>query len=151
MSRSENVVLTNMCMIYDGKGSVLVQDRVNSNWPGITFPGGHVNESESFADSVIREVYEETGLTITSPTLCGIKQFQTSEGERYVVLLYKTNKFEGELRSSQEGYVFWIKREELLNYNLADDFEKMLQLFESEDISELYYFKEGERLTSKFL
>nr|WP_222619105.1 8-oxo-dGTP diphosphatase [Ornithinibacillus hominis] len=140
-----------MCMIYDGKGSVLVQDRVNSNWPGITFPGGHVNESESFADSVIREVYEETGLTITSPTLCGIKQFQTSEGERYVVLLYKTNKFEGELRSSQEGYVFWIKREELLNYNLADDFEKMLQLFESEDISELYYFKEGERLTSKFL
>ncbi|MEN2467731.1 8-oxo-dGTP diphosphatase [Ornithinibacillus sp. JPR2-1] len=151
MSISENVVLTNMCMIYDGKGSVLVQDRVNSNWPGITFPGGHVNESESFADSVIREVYEETGLTITSPTLCGIKQFQTTEGERYVVLLYKTKQFEGELRSSQEGNVFWIKREELLNYKLADDFEKMLQVFESDDISELYYFKEGERLTSKFL
>ncbi|MBS3679857.1 8-oxo-dGTP diphosphatase [Ornithinibacillus massiliensis] len=151
MSRSENVVLTNMCMIYDNKGRILVQDRVNSNWPGITFPGGHVTEFESFTDSVIREVYEETGLTITSPALCGIKQFQTTEGERYVVLLYKTNQFEGELRSSQEGNVFWINREDLLNYNLANDFEKMLQVFESEDINELYYLKEGERLTSKFL
>lgn len=151
LSRSEKAVFTNMCMIYDDIGRILVQDRLNSNWPGITFPGGHVNKAESFSDSVIREIYEETGLTIKAPVLCGIKQFQTLDGERYVVLLYKTNKFEGKLKPSHEGNVFWINRENLLDYDLANDFEKMLNVFESEDLSELYYYKEGELLLSKFL
>ena len=62
-----------MCMIYDGAGRVVVQDKVGKNWGGITFPGGHVEKDESFVDSVIREVKEETGLDIQSPKLCGIK------------------------------------------------------------------------------
>src|SRR5699024_7245841 len=98
MDRSEKAIFTNMCMIYDDNGKILVQDRVNSNWPGITFPGGHVNKGESFSQSVIREVNEETGLQIKSPTLCGVKQFQTNKDERYIVLLYRTSQFEGELR-----------------------------------------------------
>lgn len=151
MSKSEKAVFTNMCMIYDDNGKILVQDRLNPNWAGVTFPGGHVNKDESFSYSVIREVYEETGLTIKSPELCGIKQFQTMEDERYIVLLYKTKKFEGELQSSQEGNVFWIQRKDLFNYNLANDFEKMLEVFESENISELYYHKEEETLQSKLL
>jgi 8-oxo-dGTP diphosphatase len=151
MSKSEKAVFTNMCMIYDDNGRILVQDRLNPNWAGVTFPGGHVNKDESFSYSVIREVYEETGLTIKSPELCGIKQFQTMEDERYIVLLYKTKKFEGELQSSQEGNVFWIQRKDLFNYNLANDFEKMLEVFESENISELYYHKEEETLQSKLL
>ncbi|MDF2822518.1 MAG: mismatch repair protein MutT [Clostridiales bacterium] len=91
MSNSEKAVFTNMCMIYDNDGNILVQDRRNPNWPGIAFPGGHVEKVESFTGSVIREVYEETGLTIKNPVLCGIKQFQTSNNERFVVLFYKTN------------------------------------------------------------
>lgn len=39
MSRAEQVVLTNMCMITDGS-KVLVQDRQDSSWPGIAMPGG---------------------------------------------------------------------------------------------------------------
>ncbi len=62
--RAEVVTLTNMCMIYDDKGNVLVQDKVDETWGGLTFPGGHIEKGESFVDSVIREVYEETGLTI---------------------------------------------------------------------------------------
>ena len=42
MSRSEPAIFTNMCMICDGHGNVLVQDRRNPDWPGVTFPGGHV-------------------------------------------------------------------------------------------------------------
>ena len=42
MSRSEAAIFTNMCMISDGNGNVLVQDRRDPDWPGITFPGGHV-------------------------------------------------------------------------------------------------------------
>lgn len=93
----------------------------------------------------MREVFEETGLTISSPQLCGIKQFQTGEGERYVVLLYKTNQFVGQLKSSEEGEVFWIKRENLLDYPLAHDFEKMVKVFESELVNELYYYEEEEQ------
>ena len=68
MSRSETVTLTNMCMICH-ENKVLVQDRKDPDWPGITFPGGHVEKGESFADAVIREVYEETGLKIKAPQL----------------------------------------------------------------------------------
>ena len=77
MSRSEMAEFTNLCMVSDGNGNILVQDRKNPDWPGITFPGGHVEPGESFTDSVIREVFEETGLTIENPVLCGVKQFQS--------------------------------------------------------------------------
>ena len=141
MAEMENAIFTNMCMVYDGAGNILVQNRRNPNWPGITFPGGHVEHGESFSGSVIREVKEETGLDIQRPVLCGVKQFQTKEDARYVVLFYKTDRFSGMLRSSEEGVVFWIKRSELETYSLADDFEKMLEVFESSEISEFYYSK----------
>ena len=143
MKKSEKAIFTNMCMIYDDNVNILVQDRINPNWPGITFPGGHVDVTESFSKSVIREVYEETGLTIKEPALCGVKQFQTRDNERYIVLFYKTNQFEGRLESSREGEVFWIPRAELFNYELANDFEQMLEVFESDDLSEFYYDGNG--------
>lgn len=37
-----------MCMVYDDKGNVLVQDKIDENWGGLTFPGGHVEKGESF-------------------------------------------------------------------------------------------------------
>lgn len=141
MNRSEKAIFTNMCMIYDDNGRMLVQDRRNPNWPGITFPGGHVERGESFHHSVVREVYEETGLTINNPILCGIKQFQTKDEERYIVLFYKTNQFTGDIKSSDEGEIFWIGKDELSQYNLANDFDKMFTVFESEDISEFNYIK----------
>lgn len=55
MAESEKVILTNMCMVYDGN-KVLVQDRLDKNWKGLTFPGGHIEKHESFTDAVIREV-----------------------------------------------------------------------------------------------
>ena len=139
MSRSEQAIFTNMCMIYDDAGNILVQDRKKKDWPGLCFPGGHVEPGESFVKSVIREVWEETGLTIENPQLCGTKQFQTRNGERYVLLFYKTNRFHGELKSSEEGEVFWIPRNQLTNYKLANDFTEMVQVMERDDLSEFYY------------
>ena len=52
MSRTETVTLTNMCMIYDGD-KVLVQQKVDDDYSGITFPGGHVEKGESFTDAII--------------------------------------------------------------------------------------------------
>ena len=143
MSRSEQAIFTNMCMVYDDAGNILVEDRKNPDWPGLTFPGGHVEPGESFVESVIREVWEETGLTIENPVLCGIKQFQTEENARYVVLFYKTNRFHGSLQSSDEGKVFWIPRNTLTKYHLSVDFEEMVEIFESKDLSEFYYYQEN--------
>lgn len=61
MARTETVEFTNMCMICDGS-RVVVIDRKKRDWPGITFPGGHIEPGESFTDAVIRVVQEETGL-----------------------------------------------------------------------------------------
>ena len=141
MAHKEQAIFVNMCMVTDGD-RVLVIDRKKKDWPGITFPGGHIEKGESFVQSVIREVYEETGLTIEDPVLCGTKQFQEDADTRYVVFFYKATRFSGELTSSNEGKVFWIRRKDLTNYSLAIDMEAMVQVMESDSLSEFYYYME---------
>ena len=107
----EQAVFTNMCMV-ERDGYVLMQERNDEDWPGVVFPGGHVEPGESFTEAVVREVREETGLTIEKPELCGVKQFYTEDGARYVVFLYRADRFSGEIRSSEEGRIFWVKKED---------------------------------------
>ncbi|MBE5795496.1 MAG: 8-oxo-dGTP diphosphatase [Clostridiales bacterium] len=142
MARTETVTLTNMCMITDGT-RVLVQNRVDPDWSGYTFPGGHVEAGESFTDAVIREVQEETGLTIEAPRLCGIKDWPEDDGSRYIVLLYRADRFTGTLTSSGEGEVSWVELDELRSLPLADSMENMLRVFLEEEISEQYYLLEN--------
>ena len=151
MARSEQAIFTNLCMVYDHAGNILVEDRKDPDWPGLCFPGGHVEPGESFAESVIREVWEETGLTIEHPILCGTKQFQTEKGERYVVLLYRANRYTGELRSSDEGEVFWIPRDSLSQHQLSIDMEEMIRIFENDALSEFYYYQEDGNWKFKLL
>ncbi|MCR5683470.1 MAG: 8-oxo-dGTP diphosphatase [Clostridiales bacterium] len=125
---AERAVFTNMCMVSRGD-EVLVQRRSDRNWPGIVFPGGHAEPGEAFVESVIREVREETGLTIEQPELCGVKQFEDDDGARYVVFLYRTDRFSGELTSSDEGEVFWVKRDEVASLPLASGVAPMLPIF----------------------
>ena len=134
MDRTENTELTTMCMISDGT-KILVQDRNRQDWPGISFPGGHVEHGESFVAAVKREVKEETGLEIENPVLCGIKQWPNESGARYIVLFFKANNFSGELRSSEEGRVFWIERDELTQYRLATDFLDMVRIMENPSLT----------------
>ena len=144
MDRTQKVEIVNMCMVYKD-GFVLVQDKIHSEWGGLTFPGGHVEIEESFSDAVIREVFEETGLTVASPMLCGIKDWVNDDGSRYMVLFYKTDKFEGELKSSEEGEVFWIQLDELLTMDdrLSLDMKDMIKVFLDDTLSEFFYYKEN--------
>ena len=149
MSRIEEVELTNMCMICDGNGNVLVQNKVNHpTWHGWNFPGGHVEKGEYVTPSVIREMQEETGLTIESPRLCGIKEFhKLKDGKRYIVFLYIADKFTGELKASNEGEIFWYPLSELAKSDkLIDGFGEMLPVFTNNEISEIYY----ERIADDF-
>lgn len=143
MTGTENVIFTNMCMIYDGCGNVLVQDRTDPKWPGIAFPGGHVEEGEPFTDAVIREVFEETGLCVSELQMCGIQDWFRDDGTRYVVHLYKTNKFEGELTSSAEGEVFWVSLSELPGMKLTSSMQTMLRLFCEDTVTEQFFYKEN--------
>lgn len=138
MSRSEKAVVTVLCMVYDGN-KILLQDRVKKNWKGVALPGGHVEHEEPFTTAVIREIYEETGLTIKDPVLCGVKQFQTDEDERYIVLLFKTDKFSGTLTSSEEGQMIWVDRSQLHKYNLVDDLDELLKVIDSDTYTEFFY------------
>ncbi len=139
----ERVEFTNMCMISDGN-KVVVIDRKKRDWPGITFPGGKVELGESFSDSVIREVKEETRLRINSPRLCGIKDWYDNH-QRYVVLFYKTSHYQGELQASDEGEVWWEEIENLPNLNLSMDMIDMLRVFTEDDLSEFFYRQNGNK------
>ena len=142
MARTEQAIFTVLCMVSDGNGNILVEDRLDPDWPGICLPGGHVEPGESFTAAAIRETFEETGLIIEDPRLCGVKQFQTRENARYVVFFFKASRYHGTLKSSSEGEVFWMDRNSLAGKRLVPDFEKMLEVFESPVLNEFYYYQE---------
>lgn len=140
MARYTAIELTNMIMIENpDTHEILVENRQNPNWAGVTFPGGHVETGETVTQSVYREAFEETGLTITAPKLMGIKEWPLADGARYIVFLYKTTAYTGEIHTSREGEIFWTTREKLLSgqYHLPDTFAEMLPVFDDANINEL--------------
>ena len=137
MERTERVVLTNMCMIRDGS-KVLVEEKVGTGFKGVIFPGGHVEEHEPIVDSVIREMKEETGLTIEKPVLCGIKEWINEDGSRYVVFLFKADRFSGELESSSEGRVFWIEIGDVLKTDWIWHMDGLMRIFADGEFAELF-------------
>ncbi len=137
MNRTENVELTALCLIHR-ENQYLLQDRVKNDWRGFTLPGGHIEKDESIVDAVIREMKEETGLTIINPQLRGIKQFPIDEG-RYIVFLFSADKFSGEVISSDEGEMHWVGKEELSNVNLVNDFNQLLQVILDDNLNEFQY------------
>lgn len=142
MGRTEIVELTNLCLICRGN-EILLQNRVKKDWQGYTLPGGHVEPGESIVDSVIREMKEETGLDIFSPKFCGVKQFPI-EGGRYLVFLFKTDSFSGELTSSEEGKMEWVRLEDLERYPTVSDLKEMLDVMLRDDLSEFQYIVQGD-------
>ena len=132
MERTERVILTNLCMIQDGT-KVLVEEKTGKGAGGIIFPGGHVEEHEPVVDSVIREMKEETGLTIENPKLCGIKEWINEDGSRYLVFLFKTDRFSGELVSSDEG------KDKVLESHWIWEMDKLLKIMADGDYTELFF------------
>ena len=145
MSRATSTVLTNLCLVEDPtNGKVVLQYRSPERykkWSGYAFPGGHIEEGESLVESVIREVYEETGLTIADPKLVAVKDWEPDEGGRYIVFCYKATEFTGQLRSSEEGEVSWVEKNQLEKLDLSYDMLPLLEVMEDPDLSEFYYRK----------
>lgn len=134
--------LCNMCMITDQEGRVLVQDRLpkpSNAWSGLTFPGGHVESGETVVASVIREVREETGLTITDVVPAGyIQWYNPDRQSQYFVFLFKTSSYSGDLKGSGEGNVKWMTLDEMLAGRLAPNMKQYLAVFQNENIPQAY-------------
>ncbi len=144
---SPKIELTNMVMVEDkATGKVLVQERIKS-WTGLSFPGGHVEAGESFVDSAIREVKEETGLDIFNLKSCGVIHWAHKDTlDRYIVHLYKTSDFSGDLiGETEEGRVFWLSVDKLKKGKLSNNFGKYLTMFLEDKYSEFYcFYRDGE-------
>lgn len=133
--RTSPVELTNICVIYDGD-RILVENKIGH---GICFPGGHVEPGESMEAAVIREMQEETGLTIASPRLRGIKDWISADGSRFLVALYCTTDFTGTLKSSEEGRVFWVTRAEFAEMDVIWNMKDVLRICDDETLSEMFW------------
>lgn len=138
MGRKERMELTNLCLLYRGN-EVLLQNRTKDDWRGFTLPGGHIEPGESIVESVIREMREETGLTVIRPKLCGVKQFPNDEGGRYLVILFKSGEFTGELVSSEEGRMEWVPMDRLEEYDTVSDLQELLDVMLRDDLTEFQY------------
>jgi len=101
------------------------QDVNKDKWIGI---GGHFEEGESPEDCLLREAYEETGLTLTSWRFRGMVTFtQEGYGTEYMCL-YTADGFSGELKDCDEGILEWVKKEELLKLKLWEGDKIFLRL-----------------------
>ncbi len=84
-------------------------------WNGL---GGKFEAGETPEECVIREIYEESGLSIHNPKMCGLLMFPNFKGNDWYVFVYPASDFTGELIDSPEGKLEWIPDEKLLDLNL---------------------------------
>ncbi len=149
-----NCTLCNMCMIEDAAtGHVLVQHRLakpTNPWCGLTFPGGHVEAGESITASTVREIREETGLTVSNLRMCGVVEWETigkrtdgspaevANDSKYIVFMFRTSTFTGELKSSAEGQMEWMTLDEMRKGGLAPHMEEYIRVMVEDDVPQAY-------------
>lgn len=137
-----NAELCNMCMVMDENGRVLVQERLpkpTNPWCGLTFPGGHLEHGESIVESTIRELKEETGLTVSDLLNCGFVQwYNPAKDLQYIVFLFKTNTYTGSLKNSAEGKVRWMTLDEMRSGNLAPNMDRYIDVILNDKLPQVY-------------
>lgn len=149
-------ILQNMCMIYDkSSDKILILDKiVKEGWEGLTFVGGHVESGENLYESCVREVFEETGLTVSNLKLRGtVNWIDRSQNKRFLAFLYYTEHFEGTLiEENVEGKLFWMPIKEFKNAKgKSETIDEIFELYMDESINEIsVIWDDGKFVECKF-
>jgi 8-oxo-dGTP diphosphatase len=124
-------------------------DENRDKWVGI---GGKFEPGESPEDCAVREVREETGLTMRSWSYRGVVTFVSDEwGTEYMHLFHSTD-FSGELRDCDEGVLEWVDKKRLLTLPIWEGDRIFLRLLDSDvPFFSLKLCYTGDRLTRAVL
>lgn len=126
-----------------------VNDENHDKWIGV---GGKFEEGESPEECMLREVQEETGLTLTAWRYRGIVTFVSDEWGGEYMHLFTADGFTGQIRSCDEGELEWIEKQRLLALPIWEGDKIFLRLLDSEQpFFSLKLCYEGERLVSAAL
>lgn len=137
MNRNFEVELTTLCMIRNQKNEILVQELQKKDWPGWTFPGGHVEKNEGMETAMVRELLEETGLVL-KPQLVGVAEWLNDcSGARELATLFIAETAD-ELPEETEQPLFWVTEKELREGPLAGSLAELFPVFFGE---KQFYFK----------
>lgn len=144
--------LTTLCYIErDGKYLMLHRtkkktDQSHDKWLGV---GGKFEDGESPEECMLREVREETGLTLTSYAFRGIVTFVSDCWETEYMHLFTASEYEGVLSDCEEGELEWVKKEKVSALHLWEGDRLFLErLNGSPDFFSLKLEYKGERLAA---
>jgi len=142
--------LATLCYVINKKNnSTLMIHRVkkendyhHGKWNGL---GGKFEPGESPEECAIREIKEESGLTVKDIVMKGLITFPMFDGkEDWYVFLFVTDNFEGEIIDSNEGNLAWIPNEKLTEINLWEGDKIFIPwLFQDKFFSAKFNYKDG--------
>nr|WP_114496361.1 8-oxo-dGTP diphosphatase [Fontibacillus phaseoli] len=134
-----------ICLIVNGQ-KILLLNRQHDSFKGYIAPGGRIEFPESPIQCAIREVKEETGLTVKNLIFKGLAEYMNPTNERYMVFNYVTYDFDGTLiEDCREGKAEWILIDEIDNIEMQDNFRRRIPLLFEEGTFETHMirFEEG--------
>jgi 8-oxo-dGTP diphosphatase len=143
------MILATLCYLKRNGKTLMIHRNKRPNdihagkWNGL---GGKFEAGESPEDCVIREVREESGLTIQSPRLHGLLAFTNFKGNDWYVFVFTAHEFEGELsQDTPEGKLDWIPDDEILRLPLWDSDHIFLPWLNGESFFSARFRYDGEK------
>ncbi len=142
--------LTTICYIEKDEKYLMLHrtkkenDQSHDKWLGV---GGKFEENESPDECVVREVKEETGLTLLSYKLRGVMTFVSNIWETEYMFIYTADRFEGELTECSEGELLWVEKFKVPDLNLWEgDILFLKKLMEDSEFFTIKVQYQGEKL-----
>ena len=130
------MINTTLCYIERGDEYLMLHrvkkenDINRDKWIGL---GGKFEEDESPEECLLREVYEESGLRLTSWRYRGIVTFVNTKCSSEYMHLFTADAFEGTVGPCDEGELEWIKKSELMKLTLWEGDRIFLRLLDSNE------------------